>query len=606
MKHKTRTKALSWLLSLALALSLVPGMSLTALAWDGNPYASLVNTTTTVTFNGKPWYIIADNSTAADAGTVTLLAADTSFDLSAFSSNWSNNYSNSTVKGYLEKIVAGTAGDGKPDFKDVADAIVTNTDTGGKLYLLSKSEANALSSAVLKMNFSNGFGCWWLRSPGDSYCYATYVNGQNGQVDGNCTTYMVSKPLGVRPALKLNLSSVIFSSESNSFTLKPAHTHSFTYSASGATITATCANTDQKCPLPDDGNGNHTATLTIKPPANLVYDGKAKAATVEGEIPDVTTPDIMYEGRNGTTYVESTAAPTEKGDYTASVTLGEKTAGVDFTIKDASYTIIIPAKLTVENAGWNATAGITASGEIAEGTKLTVTAASANEWKLKDGENTVDYYLATEEGGEPATVWDFTVDELAAENGTTKAMGAVVEEYINKPAGDYADTVTFTAKVEVAKTAAEKPDIAQADCTFSPSNGKSTLSNANITTSMEYSADNGTTWTDVTSNGSIASLAAGTVQIRVKETDEKLASEAVSITVPEVLHINELVGPYTGDRLTCEYYAGETWQALVDRYGLIKAYSGRAAFGSDGFIYYNGSMVPVTDLVDNTKTYEVQ
>ena len=124
---------------------------------------------------------------------------------------------------------------------------------------------------------------------------------------------------------------------------------------------------------------------------------------------------------------------------------------------------------------------------------------------------------------------------------------------------------------------------------------------------MEYSADNGTTWTDVTSDGSIASLAAGTVQIRVKETGDKLASEAVSITVPQVLQINELVGPYTGDRLTCEYYAGETWQALVDRYALIKVYSGRAAFDRDGFIYYeNGSAVPVTDLVDNTKTYEVQ
>ena len=158
-----------------------------------------------------------------------------------------------------------------------------------------------------------------------------------------------------------------------------------------------------------------------------------------------------------------------------------------------------------------------------------------------------------------------------------------------------------------AKAPAVTPNIAQADCTFSPSNGKSTLSNANITTSMEYSADNGTTWTDVTSNGSIASLAAGTVQIRVKETDEKLASEAVSITVPEVLHINELVGPYIGDRLTCEYYAGETWQALVDRYDLIKVYSGRAAFGRDGFIYYKdrGNVVLVTDLVDNTKTYEV-
>ena len=457
MKHKTRTKTLSWLLSLALALSLVPGMSLTALAWDGNPYASLVNTTTTVTFNGKPWYIIADNSTAADAGTVTLLAADTSFDLSAFSSNWSNNYSNSTVKGYLEKIVAGTAGDGKPDFKDVADAIVTNTDTGGKLYLLSKSEANALSSAVLKMNFSNGFGCWWLRSPGDSYCYATYVNGQNGQVDGNCTTYMVSKPLGVRPALKLNLSSVIFSSESNSFTLKPAHTHSFTYSADGATITAVCTADD--CPL-DDGNGNHTATLIIKPPANLVYSGAAKAATVENNIPGVETPTI--------TYSQGDAAPTGKGTYTATVTLenvktgenqtGNVSASVDFTIKDASYTIIIPATLTVANAGWNATDGITAYGEIAEGTKLTVTAASANEWKLtKTGQQeTIAYKLAesgdsttTYAGATEKTVWDFSVDELLANegNGTNKPMGAVVEEYINKPAGDYADTVTFTAEI---------------------------------------------------------------------------------------------------------------------------------------------------------------
>lgn len=164
-----------------------------------------------------------------------------------------------------------------------------------------------------------------------------------------------------------------------------------------------------------------------------------------------------------------------------------------------------------------------------------------------------------------------------------------------------------TLKMAKASVPANTPDIAQADCTFSPSNGKSTLSNTNITTSMEYSTDGGTTWTDVTTAGSIASLEAGTVQIRVKETDDYLASEAVSITVPQVLKINELVGPYTGDKLTCEYYAGETWQALVDRYALIKVYSGRAAFGSDGFIYdESGSAVSVTALVNNTKTYEVQ
>ena len=515
MKHKTRTKTLSWLLSITLMLSLVPGMGLTAYAAT-DTYTGLMNSKTVVKFNNHDWYIIADDSTAS-GGTVTLLAADTSFGKSKFRDS-GNAYSNSTVKGVLDALTE----DGGA-FADVKDAIVDTdlTDvnvTGAKLYLLSTSEAGPYKSFYFTGEEN---GSWWLRSPGGGTNYAAYASGRSSTVDYGGTK--VTKSLGVRPALKLNLSSVIFSSvnlsgganasasggtvkqnyfdygstrnamtsvtytasedymfpatsdyytTTNGITVTRtndtvvtvsgtptdvanvtvpdavlAHTHSFTYSASGATITATCANTDQKCPLPDDGNGNHTATLTIKPPANLVYDGKAKAATVEGEIPDVTTPDIMYEGRNGTTYVESTAAPTEKGDYTASVTLGEKTAGVDFTIKDASYTIIIPAKLTVENAGWNATAGITASGEIAEGTKLTVTAASANEWKLKDGENTVDYYLATEEGGEPATVWDFTVDELAAENGTNKSMGAVVEEYINKPAGDYTDTVTFTASV---------------------------------------------------------------------------------------------------------------------------------------------------------------
>ena len=272
---------------------------------------------------------------------------------------------------------------------------------------------------------------------------------------------------------------------------------------------------------------------------------------------------------------------------------------------DTSYTLTIPSTLSVANSGWNATGGISATGTLATGKKLTVTASSANSWALKSGDNSVGYKLATASTDTEATTsWEFT--ELSS-TATKKDMGIIVDDYSTKPAGTYTDTVTFTAKVEVAKSAAETPSIAQADCTFSPSNGKSTLSNANITTSMEYSADNGTTWTDVSSAGSIASLAAGTVQIRVKETGDKLASEAVSITVPQVLKINELVGPYTGDKLTCEYYAGETWQALVDRYDLIKVYSGRAAFGSDGFIYdESGSAVSVTALVDNTKTYEVQ
>ena len=272
-----------------------------------------------------------------------------------------------------------------------------------------------------------------------------------------------------------------------------------------------------------------------------------------------------------------------------------------------TYTVSIPASVTLGDAA--VTADVTASDVILEsGKKIKVeltsasNTASGSTFNAKNGDSAVTYTIT---GDEAIAVGD-TVATFTA-NGSKTLTFSAADKSAATVAGSHTETLTFTVSVETSKAAAEKPDIVQADCTFSPANGTSTLSNANITTSMEYSADNGTTWTDVTSDGSIASLAAGTVQIRVKETGDKLASEAVSITVPQVLQINELVGPYTGDRLTCEYYAGETWQALVNRYDLIKVYSNHPAFGSDGFIYdERGSFISVTDLVDNTKTYEVQ
>ena len=288
------------------------------------------------------------------------------------------------------------------------------------------------------------------------------------------------------------------------------------------------------------------------------------------------------------------------------ITAFAETTNVSYNV-DPSYTVSIPASVTLGDAA--VTADITASDVILEGGKkieVELTSASntpsGSTFNAKNGDSTVTYTIT----GDSAIAIGDTVATFTADGSKTLTFSAA-DKSAATVAGSHTETLTFTVSVETSKAAAEKPDIVQADCTFSPANGTSTLSNANITTSMEYSADNGTTWTDVTSDGSIASLAAGTVQIRVKETGDKLASEAVSITVPQVLKINELVGPYTGDRLTCEYYAGETWQALVDRYALIKVYSGRAAFGSDGFIYdERGSMNLVTDLVDNTKTYEVQ
>ena len=133
--------------------------------------------------------------------------------------------------------------------------------------------------------------------------------------------------------------------------------------------------------------------------------------------------------------------------------------GMNMTVqaKDNSteYTITIPATLTVEQKGWNATDGITAqvkSGDTFDASKkLTVTAASTNSWALKSGENSIGYNLATTTGtysstAEPAS-WAFSAAELNETSGKNKAMGIIVEDYSSKPAGTYQDTVTFTASV---------------------------------------------------------------------------------------------------------------------------------------------------------------
>ena len=114
----------------------------------------------------------------------------------------------------------------------------------------------------------------------------------------------------------------------------------------------------------------------------------------------------------------------------------------------STYPLTIPSTLTVEHSGWNATDGISATGTLASGKKLTVTASSANSFKLKSGNNEVGYKLATASTDTEATT-SWTFDSLSS-TATTKPMGIIVDDYSDKPAGTYQDTVTFTASVEAA------------------------------------------------------------------------------------------------------------------------------------------------------------
>ena len=178
-----------------------------------------------VRFNGCDWYIIADNSTAVDAGAVTLLSKD-SLGSSKFNDDDTdgNYYSSSDVKTIVDSLTAENE-----DFAGVADAIKTvsftvngyqssetyDTVNNVKLYLLSTAEASALPADLRKFS-----ALWWLCSPGEEANKAAVVQGTTGNVSayGSVVSQYSNS---IRPALQLDLSKVIFDPEDRTFSLAP-------------------------------------------------------------------------------------------------------------------------------------------------------------------------------------------------------------------------------------------------------------------------------------------------------------------------------------------------------------------------------------------------
>ena len=112
-----------------------------------------------------------------------------------------------------------------------------------------------------------------------------------------------------------------------------------------------------------------------------------------------------------------------------------------------TYTLDIPSALTVANKGWNASAGISATGELPEGKTISVVATSGDEFALVNRLNNdkkIAYTLATATDAAETTTWTF--EALSTEK-QTLPMGVIVADYTNMPAGTYEDTVTFTVKV---------------------------------------------------------------------------------------------------------------------------------------------------------------
>ena len=120
-----------------------------------------------------------------------------------------------------------------------------------------------------------------------------------------------------------------------------AHTHDFTYSASGADIIATCGNAD-------GGHiGDTDITLTIMASALTVYGGTGSPSATLTGLADFNTATgmsvmesvISYEGRDGTSYAVSTTPPTKAGKYTAKLTVEGQTATLNYEIAKKELTI---------------------------------------------------------------------------------------------------------------------------------------------------------------------------------------------------------------------------------------------------------------------------
>ena len=128
---------------------------------------------------------------------------------------------------------------------------------------------------------------------------------------------------------------------------KWVHVHSWNYSLSGDTLKAYCSNANSPCEYYGTGSDNAKATVSLKLNGfdknnNCAEYGSTYSVTCDNTSPSeigATIGSIIYAGRDGTTYPESSVLPTSTGKYKAKVNItlpGEqnsKEISADFEIK---------------------------------------------------------------------------------------------------------------------------------------------------------------------------------------------------------------------------------------------------------------------------------
>ena len=379
-----------------------------------------ITATQVLHYAGKEWYVIAsgdkgvqiasDAVTRQEGETTIVLLARELWGSGVYGSygDYNNSTLKTTIEGFVtsEKIGSYYTGDNAWQNDLIAkrtlagggtfgnsgnytkDNIMGDPITDATLWLLSGAEALQMFNFSTSRDtytdaFGNVFG-WFLRNPGqDSLnfpCTVVLNNVESWTSDWFLGAKMPYDTSGVRPALCLNLTDNILASEtfggSGEYTLMLSpHQHAFTYTTDGATITATCSADGCLLPSSSEGGTDHVATLTLTAPTLTTVGGTGSAsASLDGLTVfntatglSVSAENINYVGRDGTSYDESTTAPTVAGKYTAKITLsgvktseGENksvTASVDYEIAapyESPYTTLVntTTEITFDGKLW--------------------------------------------------------------------------------------------------------------------------------------------------------------------------------------------------------------------------------------------------------------
>ena len=207
-----------------------------------------------------------------------------------------------------------------------------------------------------------------------------------------------------------------------------AHEHAWGYTRSddGATITAACANTDGLCGGADGGS------VTIQAPTDLTYNGTAKAATV-------TETKWAADDVSAITYKQGekilSSAPTDVGEYAASITVGGVTASVPYEIGKATpmakdFVFAAPGNLNYD------------------GNSKIVTVSST---KISMDDVTVKYYDKDGEEAEPKNAGDYIVKIDVAESTNYAAAKGLTADGWKFTIGKATQTITVPTDKTIVK-----------------------------------------------------------------------------------------------------------------------------------------------------------